>query len=343
MKQQKNQINYAHKKKYRFELSQNVSFCFRCSTAIITDKSGNEISTIKPLRFHIPQETALPIFINIPDTHKPYQFINKQGYIKIRTLIVKNMKLFCNYFKLTKKTFFLALDYFDRICSRMMAFDLEALKQISQLCIILASKFQENGVKGMEVKKLSCGVSSNYSKDELYLLQLLNYDLHTFTSYDILMDILHSGFLFNDEDFSISKMHSIYGKIENMLYLFSESKHYIDWTHKEIALAIIGLIRETLGLVAFNKNVQTVCMNEDADTHNYLSCLNRLRKCFKFKEEDKSTKNNNNNNHSDSNTESNTDNNSENNSDNVSESNSDYSDNKLENKNVISSSEKKNN
>ena len=330
MMQQKLPINYLHKRQYCFEITQKVSFCFNCSSAIITDKLGNEITTIKPLKYHVPQETALPIFLNFSDIHKPYIFFNKSSYLKIRTSIVQKMKQFCNFFKLTKKTFFLALDYLDRICSKMMNFDLEDIKQISQLCIILASKYQENGVKGMEVKKLSCGVSTNYSDDELYLLQLLNYDLHCFTCYDIIMDLLHTGFLFNDEKFSIKKMHLIYGKIENMLYLFSESKYYIDWTHKEIALGIIGLIRETLGLVAFSNNIQTVCMNEYANIYNYLGCLNRLRKCFKFKVDD--------NNHSDS-----TDSNSDNNSDNLSENNSDKFSNKLENKFITNKIQEKEN
>ena len=321
MMQQKSSLNFSHKKQFRLELTQNVSFCSNCSTAIIKNKSGKEISTIKPLKYHIPQETCLPIFLTISDFHEPYIFLNKSGYIKIRKQIIKNMKLFCNYFKLKNKTFFLALDYFDRICSRMLAFDLEALKQISQICIILASKLQENQIKGMGLKKISSGVSTNYAKDEKYLLSLLNYDLFVFTSYDILMDILKCGFLFDDEEFSIKKMHSIYGEIENILYLFAESKFYIDMTHKEVAMAILGFVRETLGLIAFNNNVQTVFMNEYIDTHNYISCLNKLRKCFKFKDVDK-TKNNNHN-HSDSNTDSNSDNNS----DGISEKNSDYNNN----------------
>ena len=195
------------------------------------------------------------------------------------------MKLFCNNFKLSKKTFFLALDYLDRIGSIMKAFDFEDLRQISLICIILASKLLENQEKGIKIKKLSSAVSSNYAKDELYILTLLKYDLKTFTCYDILTDALNCGFLFNDEQFSIRKMNSIYEEIYNILYLFSESKYYIDMTHKEIAMSIIGFIRETLGLVAFNKNFQNIFMNKYVNIHNYLSCLNKFKRCFKLKVE----------------------------------------------------------
>jgi len=323
------QLSSFHKKNYLFEMNETVSFCFNCSTAVIRDKSGNKISAVKPLKYYVRQESALPLYLFTSDNHQPYIFNNKSGYLKIRASIIKKMKNLCNCFKLTKKTFFLALDYLDRICSRMMDFDEVDLNQIYQLCIILAAKFQENGVKGMEIKNIISKVSNNYTKDELYLLQLLNYDLHAYTSYDILMDILHTGFLFNNENFCMRKMHSVYGKIENMIYLFTESKHYIDWTHKERAIAIIGFIRETLGLVPFSKNIQTLLMHEFSYLNNYLNCLNRVKKCFKFNEDSK--KNDTCSNHSDSTT----DGNSDNNSDNISESNSDNnSENNNENNNV---------
>ena len=339
MMQQNSFLFYPHKKQFRFELTQKVSFCFKCSSAIISDVSGDEISTVKPLKYYIPQETGFPIFVNISDEHKPLHFLNKSSYIKLRKQIVIKMKNFCNQFNLNKKTFFLALDYLDRICSRMSAFDKEDLRQISQICIILSCKLQENQSKTIEIKKLSKAVSVNYSEDELYLLSLLNYDLYRLTSYDILMDILNCGFLFNNEIFSTRKMESFYKEIENILYLFSESKFYIDMTHKEIAMAIIGLIREKLGLIAFSKNIQIVFMNEYADIHNYLSCLHRIGKCFRFNVDDTSHNTNNNNNHSDSNTDANSDGNS----DNTSEKNTNsYNSNNIEKKNVNNSQKKEN-
>ena len=318
--QQTSFLSYPHKKQFIYEITQKVSFCSNCSSAIITDISGDKVSTIKPLKYHIPKETSIPNFLTISDMHEPYFFLNKSDFIKIRKQIIKNMKDFCNYFQLNKKTFFLSLDYFDRICSRMKGFDIEALKQIFQICIILACKYLENQSKAIEIKKLSGAVSSNYAKDELFLLKLLNYDLHVFTSYDILMEILYCGFLFNDENFSLKKMNSIFNEIENILFLFAESKFYIDMTHKEVAIAIMGFVRETLGLAPFNKNIRIVFMNEYVDIHNYLSCLNKLKKCFKLKIDNHQNINNS---HSDSNTDSNSDNNS----DNKSEINSDNNDN----------------
>jgi len=313
----KSVLSCTHEKKARCEINPKISLCFNCSSVIFTNELGKEISTTKPSKYSVQQETANPLFLHISDNHKPYTFFNKQAYQKIRISIVKKMKLFCYDFNLSFKTYFLALDYFDRICSKMTAFDLDALLQISQFCLILASKFKEDQIKGMQVK-FGLGLSKNYAKDELYLLQLLDYDLYVHTSYDIMMDIMHTGFLFNNEKFSLRKMNLIYGKIENMLYFFSETKYYIDMTHKEIALSIIGLIRETLGLISFSKIVNTVFMNDSSDIQNYFICLKKLRKCFKIKDDSKKNSDSN-----ESTSDSSSDNNSENNSETNCDNNSD--------------------
>ena len=204
----KSGLKCLHEKTGRSEINPKISLCFNCSSVIFKNESGKEIYTKKPSKYYIQQETSTPLFLSIPDIHKPYTFINKIDYQKIRISIVKKMKIFCSNFKLSKKTFFLALDYFDRICSKMTAFDIEDLLQISQFCIILAAKFHESQIKGIQVK-LILGLTNNYAKDELYLLQLLDYNLYVHTSYDIMMDIMHTGFLFNDEKFSLKKMNLI--------------------------------------------------------------------------------------------------------------------------------------
>ena len=291
-----------HEKTAISEVNSKISLCFKCSSVIYKNDSGQKISTIKPSRYSVTQETATPLFLSIPDNHTPYNFRNKSDFQKIRISIVKKMKNFCSFFNLSKKTYFLSLDYFDRICSKMLGFELQDLLQISQLAIILASKFHEPQNKTREIK-VYLGLTNTYSQDELFLLRLLDYDLYAHTSYDILIDIMHTGFLFNDEKFSKKKMNFLYGKMENILYFFSETKLYIEMTNKEFALAIVGLIRETLGLIAYNDIIKNTFMSQDTDIQNYYSCLNKLRKCFKILDDS---------NHSDSNTDENSDNNSDN-------------------------------
>jgi hypothetical protein len=98
------------------------------------------------------------------------------------------------------------------------------------------------------------------------------------------MDILHCGFLFNGEQFSINKMKVIYEKIESMLYMFSESQYYLDMTNKEIALAIIGLIREILRLEAYNNIIKYVFINDQKSIQNHLYYLKKIKRCFVIKD-----------------------------------------------------------
>ena len=275
------------------ELNPTTSYCYHCSSLLIKTETENIITTVKPNKFYTSQDTT-PLFISLIDEHRAHIFRNKTDYIKVRAKIIKDMKIFCNFCNFSKKTFFLSLDYFDRICSSMISFNLNALKQISQFCILLSAKYQENGEKSFEVqKKIFEKISNNFQKDELYLLKLLDYDLNVFTAYDILIDIMNCGFLFEDENFSTKKVNIIYSKIENMLYLFSESKFYIDMTPKEIALSIIGFIRESLGLESFTeKRFKSIFFtNEATDEKFYMNCLIKFRKCFKVKNDDSKKKN----------------------------------------------------
>ena len=312
----KSYINLQHEKEYLFEISQTTSYCSNCSTVIISDKSGKTISTIKPKKCNYHQEFPLPTYFYKRDTKKIYNFSNDKEYNKIRGDFVKIMKQNCKLLELNLKTFFTALDYFDQICSIFVSFDITSLKQISDLCIILSAKLNENISTAMKVKCALDGSSNkNYVKDELYLLKILKYDLVRITSYYILRDILTCGFIFDDEIFQEKKMNSIYDKMENMLYLFSESKYWIYMSPKEIAMGIVGWARNFLGLVPFSKNIQTVFLNEFNSIHNYIKCFNRIKKCFKIKQNknfDENNKNDINNSsnsvHSDSTKDSNSDN-----------------------------------
>ena len=272
-----------HQLSARFKVSEYISLCFNCSSLIIKDQSKNEISTIKPPQYSVIQENAIPIFLSTP-VRNPYTFINKKEYLKIRPLIIKKVKAFCKNLNLTKKNLFFGLRLFRSYMLKNGTYETNDLSQISKFCLLLATKFQENREKGMEVKNYVGAAQNNFVKDELFLVQLLDYDLHVFTCYDVLMDILHCGFLFNGERFSINKMKIIYEKIEGMIYMFSESKYYLDMTNKEIALVIIGLIREILGLEAYSNIIKYIFINDQKNIQNHLYYLKKIKRCFVIKE-----------------------------------------------------------
>ena len=315
MSQKKSELIFPHKKIYQLEFSPTISFCYECSTVIMADASGKTKSTIKPLKYHSLCESNHFYFLrNLnPDKMNNYQI--SKDILKIRINFVNQIKQKCSLLNVSLNTYFLSLDYFDQICSIFASSIKDDLPLISDICIILAAKIIEKKEKAIKTKLFLIGRtnSEKYIKDEEYILSKLNYNLIRITSYDILKDIMKVGFVFDDEEFDPKKLNSIYSNMENMLYLFSERKQYITMSPKEIAMGIIGLCREILGLSAFNENMQFLFMGinkyDESHIYNYAKCLNKIRKCFKIIEEINERENNNmnNNNHSDSTKDSNSD------------------------------------
>ena len=168
----KNSSKFLHQKQYRLEISQTLSLCSNCSCAIITQKPNENISTIKPLKYQVHDDIFYPCFLLRSCNDKIYKYSNEKTYNNIRRDFVKKMKTYCKKLKLNLKTFFSALEYFDRICSSLSNFELNILNQLSDLCLILSSKLNENINKAIEVKQYLSGSSKkNYLSDELFLLK----------------------------------------------------------------------------------------------------------------------------------------------------------------------------
>ena len=263
----------------------NISYCSKCSSIIITTETKNEIATVKPKQFNSPCEIN-PLFISKEDT---LSCVNvKKDYLKIRQKVLRELKQINSNFALPYQTFFLAVTYIDIICTKLSSFEYDSIALIAKFCIILAAKFSEEGSKAYQLEnEYKNRISSNYKSDEIYILKLLNYDLNIDTSYSILSMMMRMGFLFEDEVFNMKKMNIIYSQLEKMLYAFVESRLYPEMTAKQIALAIIGFARESLGLEAFSNNIRIVygfnC--SDIKLSFYQSGLRKVETCLKVKKE----------------------------------------------------------
>ena len=262
------------------QLFNSIYYCIICSTFIFTNIT---YKTIIPNNFKKIRENP-PNLHWLTKERDSYNFINKKDYLKLRSSIIKNIKKICSFFSLSLKTYFLSVEYFDNICSKTKVFSKNTLFQISLICINLASKFIENKTKSLEVQLvLKEKASKNYLEDEIYILQLLNYNLNIITSYDILMDILFYGFIFENEDFNYEKVNLIYFNIEKILYTFSESNYYIDMTPKQIAISLIAFSRKLLNLNPFSENIKKIFMIKDSNENSYITGLKIIEKKIKIK------------------------------------------------------------
>ena len=178
----------------------------------------------------------------------------------------------------------------------MFSFNQSYLLHISIICIILAAKFNEQGYKVLQLKNsLEKNISKNYSIDEIYVLQLLNYKLNMHTSYDMILDFMNYGFIFEGEDFNYRKINYIYSIPEKNLYIFSEINSYVDITEKQIAVCIIGFARELFGLTPLKKNIKKICCINSKYEKIYHSGLKVIKKKSKLNVMPKKKKRNENN------------------------------------------------
>jgi len=264
-----------------------------CSCFIFQNISSLELSskTIKPNSFEINKDYNPSFGWLNKDSTKNNSFVNKKEYLKLRPSIIKNMKKVCSYFSLSLKTYFLSVEYFDKINSNTSSYNESTLYQISLFCIILASKFIENSAKALEVQStLKDKVSKNYLIDEVFVLKLLDYDLNIYTSYDIFMDILYCGFIFENEDINYKQINLIYYNIQKILYTFSESNSYIDMTPKQIAISMMAFSRELMNLHPFTSNIQKIFMINKKNENLYIQGLKIIKKKIKIENEVKGGK-----------------------------------------------------
>ena len=269
-------------------LFNSIKYCLICSKFIFKNISSYEYSqkVIIPSNFNINKEYSQSLQLLENNNDQKNIFINKKDYLKLRSSIIKNMKGICSYFSLSFKTYFLSVEYLDRICSQTSSFNENILFQVSLFCIILASKFAENNLKALEVQsKLKEKVSKNFLVDEIYILKLLNYNLNLYTSYDILIDIMSFGFIFENEDFNYNILNILYSNIPKILYTFSQSNSYIDMTAKQVAISIIGFSRELINLNPFNENIRKIFKIDSKNENVYILGLKIIKKKIKIEKE----------------------------------------------------------
>ena len=268
-----------------FQLFNSISYCMICSSFIFTNSSSlnSTVKAVKPNNFGKNLEIPLCFIWLSNENNLSNDYYNKKDYLKQRTPIIKNIKKICSYFSLSLKTYFLSVEYFDKICTKLSFFNSSFLFQIYLYCIIFASKFNEQTSKALLVQTtIKNDISRNYSADEIYVLNLLNYELNMNTSYDILIDILQLGFIFEGEQFNYNKMNYIYTNIEKILYIFSEMNSYINMTHKQIAICIIGFARELLGLEPFSDIIKKVFLINQNNEREFVSGLQVIKKHIKI-------------------------------------------------------------
>jgi len=280
----KDELKCLHNK-IKYQINSSLFFCSKCFTFFVLPENRNENISIIINHINKISHESSPKILESNASFKINIFTNKKDYLKIRQRIIKRMKKITNEYNLNYRTYFLALSYFETICSKIAKFNedsIEFLIQMSTFCLILASKFSEDVIKATNLEKeLKKNLTLNYKSDEIYILKLLNYNLNVITTYDLLLESINIGFVFNYENFSMKKYNIIISQIDKMLFAFSESKYFINFNSKIIVLSLISFIRECLDLNYKSEEFKIIYGEEnDKSLEN---CLSKIRLCFTIK------------------------------------------------------------
>lgn len=267
-------------------LFESVSYCIVCSAFIFDNISSfkSSITVKKPNNFKKIEDFPKNLLWSENNNRPEFLLNNKNDYLKLRPSLIRYIKSIYIFFSLSLRTYFTSIEYLDRICYKLYSFDKNTLIQISLYCIVLAAKFLENKQKTIEVLSYLKN-SKNFKFDEIYTLQLLGYDLNVYTPYDMIIDILYLGFIFENEELNEKQLSILYNNIPKALYIFSESKSYIKMTSKQIALSMIGFFRELFGLAPFNDNIHKIFLLNNRNEKLYITGLNIIKKRIKIENE----------------------------------------------------------
>ena len=254
------------------------------------NNSPHFAKTIKPATYNSSSLT-FPLLIQL---HQSSPSLHSSSfYLKTRQRIIKDMKNISLTFHLQPQTLILSVTYMDTLClTTLNSFnnDYNAIKSLAIFCLILAAKFNEVGVQGIALEKQYKHVlSADYKSDEVYILSKLNYELAIRTPLDMIREIMLLGFLFRDEHVNTKKMELVYAQMDEMVLAFVESKYYVELTKDEVVFALIGFVRESLGLETFSTTFIAVYGIEDV-WRRYEEAVKKVKNVLRVKHNKKKKK-----------------------------------------------------
>ena len=271
-----------HEKEYIKRTIYNQSYCSKCGILIINKASLETKKFIKPNKFSY-KTTLDPLShtINLKKNcfkKKPINYTNY--YEKNRRKGILFLKNLCNSYNTNDNVFFISLSYLDRIMN-----DIEFLERLDfQLYIIvsfiLGEKFIEKDAFPFDYNNfISYEGDYEYESEEIQeaeieILQKLNYDINDITSFEVLLNFLYCGFIFENEINDYNKINQIYNFTLRMITKLILTDIHLKFNSYSIAFSIIHLCRKYFELPSENmmylKYIYMIHLKDYKNCMNYI-------------------------------------------------------------------------
>lgn len=188
------------------KLSNKVSICNECSVLSLSSSRNERLLFTKPTIFNKKyEENPIKVLDTIYNTIDNSEKEFSELYRSYRPKLLSYIKKQCISYKLSTKTYYLAIIYLDILSQKINNNNIYLLEIYATCCFILAMKFIEvdppcpdyTSFRGIEEK--SAISSKDLYKYEIIIVKQLNYNLDIVTAYDILGILFMCGIISEEE------------------------------------------------------------------------------------------------------------------------------------------------
>ena len=176
----------------------------------------------------------------------------QNSYLKIRKIVMTYLQKLSMKMKYSDSTFYRALYYLDNTMRTIVDINSKQILYFTIAFFIISGKYNENDIFEPDLndfiqfhEKYILQIDEMI-KYEIICLQLIDYNLINYSSYDWLMVLLSNGFIFEDEisNKPSNIINNIYNYIKKCLALITAKSFFFQYNPFKIAFSLIQIGRE---------------------------------------------------------------------------------------------------
>ena len=230
------------------------TFCENCG-GIIMKENSKLYYTIKPKSMEKKlNEDPIKIFETMskrsPITIDYHSIQN--SHLKKRKCVMANLQKLSIKMKYSDSTFYKALNYLDNTMRKIVDINSKQILYLTVGFFIISGKYNENDIFEPDLNDL---IQFNEKhilqveeilRYEIICLQLIDYDLINYSTYDWLMILFSNGFIFEEEikNLPFNSINNLYNYIKKTLALITSKPLFIKYNPFKIAFSLIQIGRE---------------------------------------------------------------------------------------------------
>ena len=221
------------------------------------------------------------------------------SYLKKRKSIISDLQKLSIKLKYSDSTFYRTLYYLDNILSTVSDISTKKLTYLIIAFFLISGKFNEIDIFEPNLNdfldfsdkfKISIDEICKY---EMIALQLIEYDVIVYSTYDWLIVLLNNGFIFENEikDIDAIPINNIYNYVKKCLAMITSRSFFTKYHPLQIAFSLIHHGRDKYVSEGNEKYLKFIQDVYDIKFSDYENCYNEISKEFsETKKKDKEKK-----------------------------------------------------